>query len=809
MIKITPENIVNAISETLLVVDSTGKIRWVNKAVNKLLEYEESEITGQHISILIPHEFRLPHEVLFNSFKYQTSSVPMGYARPLSILTRKNIKKPVFIELTPVEFEHERCILATICDSHIAKKNEGNLSDINGLFNQSQAPDSIGAWDWNIRTGELSLSDNVFDILGLDSYKSPVSYKDFFTLVHEDDKTAVSAAIESALSGKSEYFISHRVVRKDASIRHVVERGKVYFSEEGVPERLMGTIQDVTAEYDYQTQVKVADSVFNYSYDGAISTDKNLDVKKVNPSFERMVGYSSAYLEGTPISDLIPELKKTSTTKILNKNGFWSGRVICNGKGNSFPAHLSIVEVSDNMKYGNKIYVITLSDISTLTLHEKQLEKLAYHDALTSLFNRNFFLQKLTSEVKSATQSMCLIFIDLDGFKEVNDSQGHDEGDKVLCEISKLLKECVGEEVLLSRFGGDEFVILYKSGEYNIIENLTKKILQSLSLSLVYGKQKFKITASIGIAIFPDNGKSSQELLKKADIAMYKAKELGRNRFLFYEDKFSNEKDYRRQIVSDLEAAIKDGQISAHFQKIISTKKEAIHRFEILARWCHPDKGFISPAEFIPLAEEHSIISDLGEVILNKACDFLRSWYEIMPEKAVVSVNLSSSQLFEIDIVNAIENASGKEGIILNSLMFEITESSVMKDFNKAQVVLNKIKKLGCYIALDDFGTGYSSLSYLSRLPVDEVKIDKSFVSKLLISQQDRLICEAIISLSHALKLNVVAEGVEEIAQCQQLKRFGCDFLQGFLFARPKSSADILTPQYLDQTAEALMSYEI
>lgn len=790
--EITKSTLVDALSETLIVVNHKGFIVWTNKSVMNLLNYERNEILGKHLNILIPHDFRDSHTVLFDGFQKQSSKSPMGYSRPLHILTKDNERKEVSIELTPIYFHKKNCVLATITEKQILKGHEHE----NRLIDDSKIPENLGTWDWNIKTGKINCSDHTFKILGREEIKDSFDLDIMKSFIHPDDKNIVIDSIQKATSSTSPFSISYRIVIPNKSIRYVILHGKTYKNATNNPYKVVGTIQDITEEYEHKVQLRIAESIFKLSYDGAISTNNELEIIKSNPAFERMTGYSASYITGLSLSNIILELKKDSIINLLNKNGVWTGRVNCQSKQkNLFPAHLSIVKITDEMKHGNEFYVATIKDISEIIQQEKELEKLAYYDPLTSLYNRTYFIKKMKEEVnycKENNHEMSVLFIDLDGFKEVNDSQGHDEGDRVLIDISKTLNNITGKDILLSRFGGDEFVILYKSGIKELIKKLALKILDSLSLSLTYGTQKFKITASIGISIFPKDGKTEQDLLKKSDIAMYRAKELGKNRFLFYKNEFSEDKLYRRQLVSDLEVAIEKRHLTPYFQQIISTNKDNVKRFEALARWFHPNKGSISPEEFIPIAESSNLILEIGNTILKQTCDFIKLWNKEHDSKAIISINLSPHQLFQPNLINEIINIIGTDPKTYKSLIFEITESAIMHDFNKAILILRKLKSLGCSIALDDFGTGYSSLSYLSKLPVDEVKIDRSFVQMLSKNNSDNLICEAIISLSHSLKLNVVAEGVENEFQSETLKKMNCDFLQGFLFSKPMSPNDTL-----------------
>ncbi len=790
--------LVNAVSDALLVVNRKGEILWCNQQVKTLLNYQVSELTGKPLDTLLPQEFKEAHAVMLNQYFRHPISRPMGFSRPLEALTHSGKPLKVAIALAPIEWATEQCALAMLRCHHLDKSAVGSFESVRELFDDSQSISHIGAWDWDIEQRELFWSDQVFAMYGIDKSQGTPDYDAYLSLIHKDDRDAVKASAEAALTQNTPYLVSHRIVRGDMTVRHVIERGKVYRNHHGKPIRMSGTVQDVTDDYNYHMQLKIANSVFKHAFDGAINNDSKLNIIRTNPAFERMCGYRTSELCHSNLTDLIPELNSGVVMNAINRQGYWRGPLQCHkADGGTFPVHLSVAKIEDEAGPGTKFFVVTLSDISSIKKHEKQLQKLAYYDPLTSLYNRSYFIEKVSEFISTASglSSGCaVLFIDLDGFKEVNDTQGHQEGDRLLVEIAEKLSRIVGEKGLLSRFGGDEFVILQKSENQADISHLAQMILDALSFTCDYGMYSFAITASIGIALYPMHGHNELELIKKADIAMYKAKYAGKNQFTFYLEEYGREKTDRLKLISDLEKAIHQQQVHIFLQPIVSSRNEVPFYFEALARWDHPETGPVSPAEFIPIAEETGLIIPLGLCLLRQVKEFMTAWRHNHLSEVKVSFNLSVSQLYDASLHSSVEEifSTGEDKSMLNNLVFEITESSVMDKLDKARSDLLKLKKLGCSIAIDDFGTGYSSLSYLSRLPIDVVKIDRAFVRNITQNTENGSICRAIVSLSHSLRLEVIAEGIETEQEYLELKDMRCDKVQGYLIGRPAPAAEAL-----------------
>lgn len=424
-----------------------------------------------------------------------------------------------------------------------------------------------------------------------------------------------------------------------------------------------------------------------------------------------------------------------------------------------------------------------------LAKNQEKIKELAYFDQLTNLPNRNHFMLVLEKAIKEAHfkgQQLALIYIDIDNFSNINNTLGHETGDTVLKEIAQRLKEAVGNNGFVARITGDEFgIIIYNFLDFNVLNYFIYKIFNSFSMSWEIMEYDFYITPSMGVAIYPSDGQDSISLLKNADKALKLAKEKGKNTFCFYNVEMDNILQQRLEFESDLRKAIEKDQFVLYYQPIVNLEKMQLCGSEALIRWIHPQKGMIPPLSFIPIAEQTGLISQIGQWVLTKAIWDLKSIREVTNHNFYVSFNASlrefSSANFVDNVLYTIESLNADP----SSLGIEITESVAMADPQNIIKSINTFKEKGIKVFLDDFGTGYSSLNYLKQLPIDVVKIDRSFIANMSTDIKEQRIAKSLIDLSHILDLKVVAEGIEDSQQAEMLKSFDCDFGQGYLFGKP------------------------
>ena len=437
----------------------------------------------------------------------------------------------------------------------------------------------------------------------------------------------------------------------------------------------------------------------------------------------------------------------------------------------------------------------TFTDMSSRKASEALIRQQAYYDALTGLPNRRMLRDRLEQEIKRCkrdTQQLGLLFIDLDHFKEVNDTLGHDRGDLLLVEAGRRLKACVRESDTVARMGGDEFtVILTELPGSSHLEGILQKILRALAEVFQLGTEQVFVSASIGITLFPTDATDIEDLFKNADQALYVAKGAGRNRFSFFTPALQEAAQTRVRLAGDLRTALAEQQFRVVYQPIVSLSTGTIHKAEALIRWHHPTRGLVSPAAFVPIAESSGLIVDIGEWVFQQAASQVQAWRQTLAPDFQISVNKSPVQ-FHHDRVGKTPWAAqlATLGLPGDSIVVEITEGLLLDTSTSVADTLLELSDAGIQVSLDDFGTGYSSLSYLQKFDIDYVKIDQSFVRHLIADSTDLALCKAIIVMAHALGMQVIAEGVETASQRDLLAAAGCDYAQGYFYARPLSAVD-------------------
>jgi diguanylate cyclase (GGDEF)-like protein/PAS domain S-box-containing protein len=433
-------------------------------------------------------------------------------------------------------------------------------------------------------------------------------------------------------------------------------------------------------------------------------------------------------------------------------------------------------------------------DVTTAMLAEQKAHELARYDSLTGLPNRNMFLGELNRAIARAARhggEFAVCFIDLDRFKTINDTLGHEAGDELLQAMAPRLQGALRQTDMVARLGGDEFVVMLDGGaEGGDLAAVGQKLLMAVAAPLVLQGCTFLVTCSIGIARYPADGQDSATLLKHADVAMYQAKDSGKNNIRFYTAELADLAARQFELEAELRLALVRDELVLHFQPKVAVGTGAVLGLEALVRWHHPTRGLVPPGEFIPLAEERGLIMPLGRWVVQQACRQVRDWRDAGLQAPPVAVNLSARQFADEGLVDHLIATMATYGVTSADLEVELTESVLMADPDRANEVLGRLHRMGVRIAIDDFGTGYSSLSYLKRFPAETVKIDRSFISGLPGDGDDAAITQAVIAMAHSLGLQVVAEGVETHEQLAALQRLGCDEAQGYLLGRPVAAAD-------------------
>ncbi|MCQ4297199.1 EAL domain-containing protein [Pseudomonas stutzeri] len=674
--------------------------------------------------------------------------------------------------------------------AHVADE----LGQSEARLNLALDASGLGLWDWDLKNNHVHHSrlEVVFGVglqRGSDENGSPLPD------VHPKDLDGVRATLIAHLKGETDLFtVEYRALRADGSEICLEDRGRVIQRDAaGRALRMIGTRRDISELRSQAEQQRLAATVFEAASEGMVIMNDSYRVLAVNDACCTLSGYGREELLGRSIARIAgsPETQRQYETmrEALERQGHWQGELIETRKsGEVYPQWVQLREVR-NANNSVTHVVAFISDLSVRRKVEERLRYLTHYDDLTGLANRGLLKERLhdaCQRVRRNGRNIAVLYIDLDRFKLLNESLGHEAADALLREVSRRLSQTLAEADTIARLSGDEFVVLIDAyGSLSGLAHLGSRLLQRIRKPMVIDEQELVISASIGVSLMPDNSRDAEVLLRQASTAMQHAKHLGGNTLQFFTDRPQASGMQYLQLENQLRKAIDVGQLEVFYQPRLSLADDALEAAEALVRWRHPQRGLVAPAHFIPLAEETGLIIPLGEFVLREACRQARQWQLDGLAEIRVSVNLSVKQLRQGNFVSLVRQVLEETGLPATMLELELTESQLLDDIDNAISISEQLRALGVKLAIDDFGTGFSSLSYLKRFPVDYVKIDRSFISELEHSSQDAAITRAIIAMVHSLERKVVAEGVETQAQMDFLKANLCDEIQGYLLSPP------------------------
>ena len=664
----------------------------------------------------------------------------------------------------------------------------------------AQESAGIGIWDYDLVNDRMFWDERMLALYGLGAKGFDGTYAAWQRCVHPEDLPHIEGAFRRLLNGQGQLNHQFRILCPDGRERSAEAHAIVQRADDGTPLRVIGTNVDVTERALAERRLRLAASVFDHAHEGIAITDADERIIDVNPTFTEVTGYDREEVLGKT-----PRLLSSGQQdgefynamwNTLQRDGYWRGEIVNRRKnGETFTELLTVSRVRDDSgKVTN--YVGVFSDISILKTHQHQLEHMAHYDALTQLPNRVLFADRMQQAMASATRNgklLAVCYLDLDGFKPINDQFGHQAGDQLLMVVAGRLRAYLRGSDSVARLGGDEFVILLNDmDDFAQCEQALQRLLHAMAEPFsIDAAHTLCLSASIGVTLFPLDGSDADSLLRHADQAMYNAKQAGRNRYALFDPEQDRQTRQQHKELARIEQGLAANEFCLYYQPKVDMRSGRAMGAEALIRWRHPERGLLPPLEFLPLIEGTDLDERLGDWVLQQALTQLEAW-RMLGLELVVSVNVSGHHLQQPHFAHRLQELLAQHPALPPAnLELEILETTALADVSRTSRIIDQCRRLGVSFSLDDFGTGYSSLTYLKRLPVDILKIDQSFVRDMLVDPEDLAIIEGIIGLTHAFRRQVIAEGVETEEHGAMLLQFGCNLGQGYGIARPMPAADL------------------
>lgn len=679
------------------------------------------------------------------------------------------------------------------------KQAEIKLKRSEEFLRISQTAGGIGTWEADLQNNRQTWSDSVKSILGFPGYANP-SWEDFLAAVHPDDRALVIQATQDHLDQGAKYQVEYRIFDSRQQIRWMCSTGSCERDKEGKPLFMRGVVQDITDRKQSEEKLRLTARIFETTLEGIMITDADCNLIDVNAAFTESTGYSRDEVLGKN-----PRILKSGHQdaafyaemwRNINSAGHWSGEIWNRRKsGEVYPEWITISTIT-NRKGEATHYVGIASDITLLKQHEKQLEHIAHYDALTGIPNRVLLIDRMKQAMAQTLRDqtfLAICYLDLDGFKPINDCFGHDAGDRVLIEIAKRIELTIRGGDTVARMGGDEFVVLLMGLEsIEEYHSTLERLLAVIAEPIACNDQQFIVTSSIGVTFYPEDNEDADTLLRHADQAMYLSKQTGKNCYHSFDPVQDAYVKARHEEIARIEQALNNQELLLFYQPKVAMDSLHVVGTEALIRWQHPQRGLLSPLDFLPAIENTDMEITVGNWVIETALAQIVAW-QAQGLDIEVSINLSAAHLQSEGFIQGLRSKlSCYPTVQANHVQIEILESAALGDISETAGLIEACSRLGVSFALDDFGTGYSSLSYLRRLPAKTLKIDQTFVRDMLTDEGDRAIVQGIIALAKTFKRETVAEGVETQRHFDELNSMGCDIAQGYGIARPMPGSEFI-----------------
>ncbi len=656
-----------------------------------------------------------------------------------------------------------------------------------------------GVWDWDLRTGEVYREPRLLSMLDLQA-DFPPQQTAWAERCHADDRPGLVASRRAVSEGASDRMdVQYRFRDGNGAYRWLQSHGRLIRDADGKPARVIGLVIDATRDRQNEDQMRLQAAALEAAFNAIVLTDAEGRIEWVNPAYTRISGFSIDEVRGqTPaIFETLRDGGNGAALEALIASGrVWqSEHTDRRSDGRAYRVKQMVTPLT-GPDGSVSHFVAALEDVTAQREAEEEIRRLVQFDELTGLPNRTLLVDRLNSAIDRSerwSKPFALLLLDLDHFKDINDTLGHQVGDMLLKQVAQTIGGCLRTPDTLARLGGDEFAMIVEDLQDGAQASaLAERIVAAFAETTTVDGHAIQISPSIGITVFPDDPGTPDDLMRNADLAMYQAKADGRGGYRFFDAEMQAAARDRLQMASDLRTAIAGEELYLCYQPKLDLGSDRLVGAEALLRWRHPEKGEVSPGLFIPVAEDSGLIVELGNWVLQRVCAQIAEWRERGLPVVPVAVNLSGIQLSQAGLADAVETQLSAHGLTPDMIEFEITETVLMQSTQRAMENLRQLDDLGVHISLDDFGTGYSSLAYLSRFPVRRLKVDMAFVQGIGRNRNDEAIVKAVVGLAHNLNIRAVAEGVETPEQIDFLRAQLCDEVQGYLLSRPLLEADFV-----------------